>query len=221
MSDKEWAATMDNLTGTRKTTEQGSTAKMKRRDVWSGAVVMLVIILAGIVVAACQPAAQPADQSSASQNFGGSGQRPNFQMEPAKELPTTQPAVRGFVVRHDSSSLVVQIGNPTFRPGAGGNQNGGTPRPTPNGTPRARPTFVGGGTEVTVTVSSATQVYQDVTFASLNGQPPTGTIQQKVEASNLDGIAANNIVTVWGERNGDEITAQVIVYSQPRNFQQP
>ena len=58
----------------------------------------------------------------------------------------------------------------------------------------------------------------DVTFASLNGQPPSGTVQQKVEASNLDGISENSRVTVWGEQNANQITAKVVVYSPPRQL---
>lgn len=182
---------------------------------------LLVIFLAiTMMLAACQPAAQaaqPQDQSTQPQNAGGgNGQRPNFQMQPAPELPTTQPVVRGLVVQHNGDNLVVQMGNPNFRQGQGGGQGNG-PRPTPSGTPRVRPTMVGNGAPVTVTVGSDTVVYQDVTFASLNGQqPPSGTIQQKVEKSTLDALPANARVTVWGDQNGDQVTAKVIVFTQLR-----
>ncbi len=175
-----------------------------------------MLLVAAFALAACQPAAQPTDQSTQPQGFGGgNGQRPNFQMQPAPELPTTQPVVRGFVVGHNGNDLVVQIGNPNFRQGQGNAQ-------VNNGTPRPRPTIVGAGTDVTVTVTSDTTIYQDVTFASMNGQPPAnGTIQQKVEKGSLDALSNNERVTVWGTQNGNEVTAQVVVYSQPRNFQQP
>lgn len=179
----------------------------RRRGLLTGAVAAVAIVIAVLVMTACQPAEQPA----AAQVSGGNGQRPNFQMQPAPELPTTQPAVRGFVVSHDANSLIVQIGNPNFRQGQGGGQ-----RPTPSGTPRPRPTQVGEGTDVTVTLSSSTVVYQDVTFANSNGQPPSGTIQQKVEKSTLDALSDNMRVTVWGDQNGDQIAATVIVYSQFR-----
>ncbi len=177
---------------------------------------VLGLMMAGVMaLAACQPTAQAADQSAQAQGFGGNsgnGQRPNVQMQPAPELPTTQPAVRGFVVSHTGDSLVVQIGNPNFR-GGGQGQSGGTPRP--------RPTVVGQGTDVTVTVTSDTVVYQDVTFANMNGQRPSGSIQQKVEKSSLDALTGNERVTVWGDQNGDQVTAKVIVYSQFRGGGQP
>jgi hypothetical protein len=70
-----------------------------------------------------------------------------------------------------------------------------------------------------VDVSGAT-IYQDVTFANLNGQPPSGTIQQVVQASSLTSLASSDRVTIWGDQNGSQITAKVVVYSQPRSFQQ-
>jgi hypothetical protein len=146
-------------------------------------------------------------------------------MQPAPELPTTQPAVTGFVVSHRGDSLFVQLGNPNFRQGQGGGQGQGNgqgngPRPTPDGTPRPRPTIVGAGTNVTVTVTGDTVIYQDVTLASLNGQPPSGAIQQKVEKSSLDALSGNTRVTIWGDQNGDQVVAKVIVY-QFQGFQRP
>jgi len=179
--------------------------------------VVVMIVMAALLLAACQPAQQPAASQTGSQGVGAGGQRPNFQMEPTKELPTTQPIVRGVVVKLDGNTLTVQEGNGGF--GFGGGANGTPrPRPTPDGTPRPRPTL-GGGTDVQVDVSGAT-VYQDVTFANLNGQPPSGTIQQVVQASSLTSLASNDRVTIWGDQNGNQITAKVVVYSQPRSSQQ-
>jgi hypothetical protein len=179
------------------------------------------LLAAGVMLlAACQPAAQPTVQAAQAQSFGGgNGQRGNFQMQPAPELPTTQPAARGFLVSRAGDNLVIQMGNPNFQGGGQGQNNG--PRPTPNGTPRPRPTFTGQGTVVTVTVTSDTVVYQDVTFASLNGQRPSGSIQQKVEKSSLDALTGNERVTIWGDQNGDQITAKVIVFTQFQGGGQP
>ena len=172
---------------------------------------MMVVLVMAALLAACQPAAQsaaqPADQSAQSQGFGRNGQGPNFQMQPAPELPTTAAALRGSLVKLDGNTLTVQEGTPGANFG---------PRPTSDGTPRPRPTQVG-GPQVQVTVNGDTQYYQDVTFANLNGQPPSGTIQQKVEKSSLDALAANERVTVWGDKNGDQIIAKVIVFAQFRS----
>jgi hypothetical protein len=196
-------------------------AKKQKKSLLARIGVIGLIIPGVMLLAACQPAAQAADQSTQAQGFGGgNGQRPNFQMQPAPELPTTQPVATGFVVNHTGDSLVVQMGNPNFRQGQGQGQGNG-PRPTPNGTPRSRPTVTGQGTVVTVTVTSDTVVYQDVTFANLNGQRPSGSVQQRVEKSSLDALTGNERVTIWGDQTGDQITAKVVVFTQFRGGGQP
>ncbi len=180
-----------------------STRTTQKRGRWlMGAVAVLV---AGLLLAACQSAAQPTDQSAQSQSSnGGNGQRPNFRMQPAPELPTDQPALRGMLVSLNSTTLTVQEGGFGFGGNFGGNY--GTPRPRPTAGPTA---------DVQVDASGAT-VYEDTTFANLNGQRPSGTIQQTVVASSLDKIPANARVTIWGTLNGTQATAKVIVYTQPR-----
>src|SRR5512136_159035 len=102
----------------------------QKRGRWlMGAVVVLV---SGILLAACQPAAQPA---AAGQSQAGNGQRPNFQMQPAPELPTDRPALRGALVSLNGTTLTVQEGG-----GFGGGSFGGSNGAPQNGTPRPRPT---------------------------------------------------------------------------------
>ncbi len=178
------------------------------------------LVVVALAIAACQPAADANAPVAQGQGQGfGNGQRPNFQEQPAPELPTDQPALRGALVSASGTTLTVQEGGVGFGGGAGnfggGNfagGNGGTPRAPQNGTPRPRPTQ---GPDVQVDASGAT-VYEDVTFANLNGQPPSGTLQQKVEASSLDKIPANARVTIWGTLNGTQATAKVIVFTMPR-----
>ncbi len=189
--------------------------KLRQRGRWlmgAAAVLVASLVLAACQSAAAQPAAPSTDQSTQPQGFGGSnGQRPNFQMQPAAELPTDQPALRGMLVSVNGTNLTVQQGGFGFGGGNFGGNNG-TPRAPQNGTPRPRPTP---GPEVQVDASGAT-VYEDTTFANLNGQRPSGTIQQTVVASSLDKIPANARVTIWGTLDGTQATATVVVYTQPR-----
>lgn len=180
--------------------------------------VLGLMMVAALIVTACQPAAQAADQSAQAQGFGGgNGQRPDFQLTPAPELPSATPIARGVVTKIDGNTLTVQEGGFNF-----GQGNGGTPRarPTSDGTPRPRPTQAPART-VQVIVNGDTQYYQDMTFANLNGQPPSGALQQKVEKGSLSALTDNERITVWGDQNGDQITAKVIVYSQFRGGGQP
>jgi len=184
--------------------------------------VLGVTLVMVVLLAACQPAAQSAaqtaDQSAQPQGGnGGNGQRFNLQMTPAPELPSATPVARGVVTKIDGNTLTVQEGSFNF-----GQGNGGTPRPRPtsDGTPRPRPTQAPART-VQVIVNGDTQYYQDVTFDNLNGQPPSGVIQQKVEKGSLSSLSDNERITVWGDQNGDQITAKVLVYSQFRGGSQP
>ena len=194
----------------------------KRMKWWMSA----ALVMAAILMAACQPAADTSAAAQAQtqgqgqgQGFGN-GQRPNFQMQSAPELPTTQPTGHGTVVSVSGTTLTIREGG-----GFGGAGNGnfgggnGTPRAPQNsgpqdGTPRVRPTQ-SPATEVQVDASSAT-VYEDVTSANLNGQPPSGTIQQKVVASSVDKIPVNARVTIWAEGTSIPATVKVIVFTQPR-----
>jgi hypothetical protein len=175
------------------------------------------LLAAGVMLlAACQAATQPAAQSAQAQGFGGNGQRPNFQMTPAPELPSAAPAARGILTKIDGNTLTVLEAGFIF-----GQGNEGTPRPRPtsDGTPRPRPTPALVQT-VQVIVNGDTQYYQDVTLANPNGQPPSGAIQQKVEKGSLSALTDNERLTVWGDQTGDQITAKVIVFSQFRGGSQ-
>jgi hypothetical protein len=195
-------------------------AEKQKKSLLTRIGVLGLMLVGAMLLAACQPAAQAADQSAPAQGFGGgNGQRPNFQMTPAPELPSATPVARGALTKIDGNTLTVQEGNLNFGSGNGTPR----PRPTSNGTPRPRPTQEPVRT-VQVIVNGDTQYYQDVTFANLNGQPPSGAIQQKVEKGSLAALSDNERVTVWGDQNGDQITARVIVYTQFRggfSSQQP
>lgn len=191
-------------------------AKKQKKSLLTRIGALGLTMAAVVLLAACQPTGAPAAAQAPAADTQGSGgnngQRSNFQMTPASELPTTTPVARGMVTKIDGNTLTVQEGGLNF-----GQGNGGTPRPRPtsDGTPRPRPTQAPAQT-IQVIVNGDTQYYQDVTFANLNGQPPSGAIQQKVEKGSLAALTGNERVTVWGDQNGDQITAKVIVYSQFR-----
>ncbi len=128
------------------------------------------------------------------------GERPNFQIVPAAELPASAPNVRGSVTqRADKTISVVERG------GFGGtSQSQGSPAP-----------------QVEVIVTKDTVIYHDITRANLNEGAPSGAIQQKLEAGSLDGINANSRITAWGDQSGQQLAARVLVYSDPIAFRQP
>jgi hypothetical protein len=173
---------------TQTTDNQAAPAKKSRRGWW--VVGITAIVTAALVVAGGAVAAGfLSSPGREGRGEGGFGQRPNFQLEAAKELPTTSPTLRGIVTKRDGNNLTVGQ-----RGGPGSNSNTSAQL-------------------IDVIVGTDTTIYHDVTQMNFNGQPPSGPIQQKVEPGSLDAINTNNRVTVWGDQTGNQIAAKVLVYS--------
>jgi hypothetical protein len=94
-----------------------------------------------------------------------------------------------------------------FRPGSGNSGGGNT----------------GGNTTlVDVIIDANTTLYHDTTQMNFNPQqPPGGPIQQTVEPGNAEAISTNSQVTIWGTQTGNQLTAKVLVYTDPLAFRQP
>jgi len=190
---------MGTQTSNEPTAAPGTPAKKSRKAWWLvvgvAAVVAVVVLVGGALVSGVLAAS----------GRGGlfdrpEGERPNFQIVPAAELPASAPNVRGVVTqRADKTIAVVERGG--FGPNGGASQSQGTAAP-----------------QVEVVVTKDTVFYHDITRANLNEGAPSGTIQQKLEAGSLDGITANSQVTVWGDQSGQQLAARVLVYSDPIAF---
>ena len=139
------------------------------------AVIVAALVFAGGAFAANQLSAPPREGEFG--RFGG--QRPQFQMIPAAELPTATPNLQGVVIARNANTLSVGQRN-GFGQGGGGNEN---------------------TTVMDVVVGGDTTFYHDITQRNFDGQPPSGPIQQKVEPGSVDGINPNSRVTVWGDRS--------------------
>jgi hypothetical protein len=166
--------------------------KKKSRNSWLVVGVVAAVVAALVFAGGAFAVGRLSAPGRGGEGEGFSGQRPNFQIEPAKELPTTAPNVRGLVTQHAGNTLSVGQRNGDFGPNGGGNT-----------------------TTVDVIVASDTTIYHDTTQANFNSQTPNGAVQQKVEPGALDSISTNSRVTVWGDQNGNQITAKVLVYTDP------
>jgi hypothetical protein len=78
-----------------------------------------------------------------------------------------------------------------------------------------------GGIQVEIVVTSATQIYKDVTQIPppVNGE--IHNLQQAAEEGTLDDLNSQTFLTVWGRRSGDRIVADVIFYSNPQSIKKP
>jgi hypothetical protein len=158
---------------------------------------------------------------------GGNMVSMNVQIEPAPELPTTQPTLVGnFVERQDNSLFVQEFSMDAGAQGGvvvssssvsvGGTSSGGVDAPSVQ-------VVVGAadGPKVEVVVTNDTLIYKDVT--PMNFSPDSGdqVIQQVVETGSLDDLNSTTMVQVWGRQVGDRVIADVIFYSLPVTITAP
>jgi hypothetical protein len=146
---------------------------------------------------------------------GGNAVSMSIEMIPAPELPTTAPEVSGTFTERKDNILYVQ----TFSMDMG--SGGGVVVSSASGSSSDDPgsTIVSGpsntGPKVEVVVTNDTLIYKDVTAFDMNPGEGTTKIQQVVEPGNLDDLATQTMLTVWGRKVGDRVIAEVIFYSMP------
>jgi hypothetical protein len=113
----------------------------------------------------------------------------------AKEMPDVPADVAGLFVRREDNRLFVGTGNMS-----GVKVNG-------------RWEFDHDGPVVEVVTTHDTLIYRDDTLQQLGGVAPSGPIKQVLEPGSLDEIGKNSTVQAWGERRGERVIAEVIVFT--------
>ncbi len=131
----------------------------------------------------------------------------SVEMEPAPELPEREPEAMGQLKSVEDNSLFVKdIGGGGMIVAASG-EDGEITIDSPGSE--------GAGTEVEIVVTQDTQIYREVTEMpgpeAMSADTPA-TIQQKVELITLNDIGDNGLVTAWGQKRGDRLVAEVILY---------
>lgn len=119
-------------------------------------------------------------------------------INPAPELPTTQPEVTGLFVQRQDNSIIIETKSL---------QASGAVAVSSSDTKSQS------GPHVEVVITSETMIYRETTQLS---EPLTGghqTIQQTVEEATLHDLGPESVLMVWGRRSGDRIIAEVLMYS--------
>jgi hypothetical protein len=167
-------------------------AKKSRRWLWVILGVALVLVLGAAAFLGGHYL-----QNGPSSTAGGR------ELIPAPELPTAAADITGLFVRRQNNSFFVGTGNITGQKKAG-----------PNGAPQITLGYDGPVLEVVVTTN--TKIYSDVTAQNTQNRPRNGTpIQQRVVSGNLDEIDHNTIINAWGNKSGDRLIADVLLYNNP------
>jgi hypothetical protein len=138
---------------------------------------------------------------------GGAQQSFKLDIEPAKELPQTQPETRGIFVERKDNSVFIGTGEVNVMVSVG--DEGGEPVVDTDYS----------GDKVEVVISNDTQVYRDTT--ELDPENPGATVQQTVELGTIDDLTPQSSITVWGRKAGDRVIADIIVYSSPFMMKRP
>lgn len=141
--------------------------------------------------------------------MGGGEQSVFISVNPAPELPTTEPEVTGlFVKRQDNTIVVSSISMPAG--GGGGALVMG-----------ASPDDASDAPKVEVVVTADTKIYRDATEINAPSTDQNVTIQQEVEAGTLDDLSSQTMIMVWGRRSGDRIIAEALAYRSPIIINEP
>jgi hypothetical protein len=128
--------------------------------------------------------------------------------QPAEELPTTPPVTSGVFTRREDNRLFLGTGNMSLSMVSG-----------PEGGDAPEPSTSYDGPEVEVVITKETLIYRDVT--SPDFENPSAVIKQELEDGSLDDFTSQSTITVWGQKTGDRIVAEVILYSQPMMIKMP
>lgn len=111
------------------------------------------------------------------------------QLEVAEELPKTQPTIWGMVDRIQDNSIFVTSLPPLEQ--------------------IAAEKSVVFGPTVEVVVTSKTIIYEVPPYKP----PSNGVVHEVVIPGSVDEIGESHLVSVWGERRGDRIVADVLKYN--------
>jgi hypothetical protein len=138
-----------------------------------------VLVLAAAVFVAVSLALSPGQALSAL-----TGQRRDFTLIPATELPPTQADLFGSVIEVRDNSIMLR---PITK--SAGDQN---------------------SPPVEVVVTANTKVFMDTT-SDRTGTIIDGKLQQTLEPFDINNIVATDTVVAWGSRRGDRLAAEVVV----------
>ena len=180
---------------------------MRNRILIAGSVAVSVMLLAGAAFVAGQMWSREEAPDGASggappdvaSDGGASGATLIAKLEGARELPQRSPDIRGVFSRKEDNRVFVSSGDQGIMY-----------------TLEGEVMSAGDAREVEVVVTSETVVYKDVTQESLGTGPlPGNTIKQKLEAGQVEEIGTSSVVIAWGEKRGERLVADILVYTGP------
>jgi hypothetical protein len=186
---------------------------MKRTILIAGGVIFVVALLAGAAFVGARMLTAPDEMTAATgtgsrvmEIISDDGSGPvslRIIIEPAPELPDRPSEASGVFLRRQDDSIFVGTGGIELDVEI---KDGSEPVIS----------LSSDGPEVEVVVTRDTVIYSDETDIHGGSAPQESgekTIQQVIKlADSLDKVGPNTELQVWGERRGDRVVAEVLVY---------
>jgi hypothetical protein len=189
---------------------------MKRSALIAGGIAVLALLLASAAFLGARMLSSPGSTAADAGGGGGrvmeiavdDGSGPvslRIRIEPAPELPHRPAEAGGVFVRRQDNRFFVGTGDIELDVEVDGN------------TGERAVSLSHSGPEIEVVVTRDTIIYQDETEISPGapGSRKSGemTIQQVIRpADSLEEMGENSELQVWGERRGDRVVAEVLVF---------
>ncbi len=176
---------------------------MKRKGLIIGIVALLVLLLAGAYVAGklLNEGLGPIRVGGGNVTISsGDGSLIEAEYVPADELPDSPPEIAGLYSRREDNSIFVRETDGGFRISMDEEGNVSTNA---------------GDEETEIVVTNETEVYVDVTNNQLDDLKDGDTLKQILKPGSIEELGFLTFLQVWGERRGERVIADFLVYMLP------
>jgi hypothetical protein len=176
---------------------------MKRKGLIIAIVAALVLLLAGAYVAGrlLNEGLGPIRVGGGNVTISsGDGSMIEAEYVPADELPDSPSEIAGLFSRREDNSIFVRETDGGFRISMDKEGNVSTNA---------------GDEETEVVVTNETEIYVDVTSNKISELEDGDTLVQTLKPGSIEELGTLSFLQVWGERRGDRIIADVLVYMLP------
>lgn len=173
---------------------------MNRSTLMAIGAVALVLLLAGTVfaggrlIADREPTAGNRQSEVSDSDGGMAASAVMIKTVPANEMPDRAPDVAGLYTQREDNCLFVGTGTLSAVKVDGGWK------------------YHHDGPVIEVVATRDTQIYRDDTAKQFEDVPPSGPVQQVLTPGTVDEIEEDCVISAWGERHGDRLVADVIVF---------
>lgn len=176
---------------------------MKRKGVIFGIGALLVVVLSGAFIAGklLNEGLGPIQVGGGNVMISsGDGSMIEAKYVPAEELPDSPPEIAGLYSRREDNSIFVRETDGGFRINIDEEGNVSTNA---------------GDEETEIVVTNDTEVYLDMTSSKISDLKDGDTLKQTLKPGSIEDLGYLTFLQVWGERRGDRITADFLVYMLP------